>query len=86
MYKLYEDVKQLELQHEAFKKLFFIDKTKPLSNTQFVNYKKYLQLLDLNRAWGSCPFPNECNKYNECILPDGCNADVCGNGTAYRMS
>lgn len=34
---------------------------------------------------GVCPFPKECNERDYCTK-DRCNADVCSNGYAYRMS
>ena len=34
---------------------------------------------------GICPFPDSCNKREFCTK-DRCNADVCSNGHAYRMS
>ncbi len=42
-----------------------------------------LQVLLENPKW-KCPFPFQCN-----IFPcgeDGCHADVCDNGHAYRLS
>lgn len=33
----------------------------------------------------NCPFPNSCNERDNCTK-DYCNADVCSNGYAYRMS
>ncbi len=32
-----------------------------------------------------CPFPEDCNLVDSCIK-NYCNADVCDNGYAYRMS
>lgn len=34
---------------------------------------------------GICPFPESCNNRSFCEK-DFCNADVCSNGYAYRMS
>jgi hypothetical protein len=33
---------------------------------------------------GVCPFPNACRERFYCT--EGCNADACDNGFAYRMS
>ncbi len=33
----------------------------------------------------ACPFPDECNKRDSCTAKS-CNADVCNNGFAFRMS
>jgi hypothetical protein len=38
----------------------------------------------LENPKASCPFPQECNKFPCKTLR--CNADVCSNGHAYRMS
>lgn len=34
---------------------------------------------------GICPFPDRCKERKYCTA-DRCNADVCDNGFAYRMS
>jgi hypothetical protein len=84
--KIHEEVRLLELKCEAFKKLFYFNKTVPMTQAEFFEYRPYLQILDLNQAWGTCPFPEQCNRYDVCKLSEGCNADTCSNGNAYRMS
>jgi len=42
-----------------------------------------LKVLLENPKW-KCPFPFQCNEFP--CGEDGCHADVCDNGHAYRLS
>jgi len=47
------------------------------------NYPDVVKIL-LESPKGHCPFPEDCKKFPCNKL--NCNADVCSNGHAYRMS
>lgn len=45
----------------------------------------YREEAEYNASLHHCPFPLECNRRFNCEK-QRCNADVCSNGYAYRMS
>lgn len=48
-----------------------------------IRYPELFKVLVENPTW-ECPFPFECNAFP--CGEDGCRADTCDNGYAYRQS
>jgi hypothetical protein len=89
MKELYKEIKEIEEKAEAFEyilnHLLTNEKvSEVLILEDFEKLKKYFKIIGRTQAWGKCPFPNQCNQYNNCTAIS-CNADFCSiDGYVYK--
>jgi len=85
-----DDVRELEEQNDAYRRIFSLLKKYALDGFRFDDYvfegnMKHFKVLSFNKLMKNCPFPRACSRYEKCEEV-ACNADECSNGYAFRRS